>query len=72
LHAAETVKENDREGPSDIGSIRLRQSSRASLIMPDRRKSSRDDRTAIELFLSGLQGWEASLQQLAGGLADAK
>jgi hypothetical protein len=35
-------------------------------------EKNRDDSTAIELFLSGLQGWEARLQQLAGGLADAK
>jgi hypothetical protein len=33
---------------------------------------SRDDRMAIELFLAGVRGGKACLQQLTGRLADGK
>jgi hypothetical protein len=33
---------------------------------------SRDDKTAIELFVAGIRWWEARLQQLVGTLADGK
>jgi hypothetical protein len=34
--------------------------------------SNRDDKTAIELFVSGVGVWEARLQRLVGKLADGK
>jgi hypothetical protein len=35
-------------------------------------EKSRDDKTAIELFVSGVGVWEARLQRLVGKLADGK
>jgi hypothetical protein len=35
-------------------------------------KNSRGDKTAIELFLAGIQGWEAGLRRFIDTLANGK
>jgi hypothetical protein len=35
-------------------------------------EKSRGDKTAIELFVAGVRGWEVAPQRLVGKLADGK
>ena len=35
-------------------------------------ENSRGDKTAIELFVAGVRGWEAGLQRFLGSSADGK